>query len=88
MIMRGSLLGTVINLNMRLADKVIERLPEPLRSQTAGLRAEAAGRVKEIAGLGMEILSSLNERIDVSPAAVEHKIAGKDNAGLKKIELD
>lgn len=86
--MKGSLLGMVINFNIRLSDKVIERLPDPLRSRTAGLRAEAAGCVKELAGLGMEILAGLNSSIDVSPAASGHEPAGKENAGLRKIELE
>jgi hypothetical protein len=88
MIMTGSLLGMVINLNIRLADKVIERLPEPLRSQTAGLRAEAAGCVKELAGLGMEILMGLNNSIEVSPAASGHEPNVKGNSSLRKIELE
>ncbi len=88
MIMTGSLLGMVINLNIRLADKAIDRLPEPLRSRMSGLRAEAAGCVKELAGLGMEILAGLNSSIEVSPTASGQKPAVKENAGLRKIELE
>lgn len=86
--MTSDLLGTVIGLKMRLAGKVTGMLPEPLRSEVSGLRAEAAGCVKELAGLGIDLLSRLSESVSVDYETADRKPSGASDKKLRKIELD
>ena len=88
MIMKGNLLGTVIGLKMRLVDKAVGMLPEPLRYEVSGLRAEAAGRVKELAGFGINLLSQLSEGISVDYEIADRKTAEAKNKQMRQIELD
>lgn len=86
--MRGNLIGTVIRMKMRLACRLTETLPEPLRSEMSGLKAQAAGCVKELAGFGIDMLTRLSESVRTDFDAADRKTDASAGKKLRKIELD